>query len=151
MSTAGPTCRRILPGWPAKRPELRIVVNHVANVRIDGREPPREWQAGMSAAAGHERVYCKVSALVEGAAPADKKAHTETGFYRPVLDAVFKAFGDDRVIYGSNWPVSDRAASYADLFRIVQEYVAGRGEVVAAKFFHVNARAAYKWVERTKR
>jgi len=41
---------------------LRIVINHCANVRIDGKEPPKEWRQGMQAAARHANVTCKVSA-----------------------------------------------------------------------------------------
>lgn len=130
-------------------PELRIAINHVANVRIDGREPPPEWLAGMNAAAEHLQVFCKVSALVEGAAPPDKQAPVEVDFYRPVLDAAWKIFGEDRLFYGSNWPVSDRAASYEVLFRIVREYFAEKGAEASAKFFHRNAQAAYRWPNRS--
>ena len=56
---------------------LRIVINHCANLKIDGKEPPADWLAGMKAAAGHDKVWCKVSALVEGASrggePAPKR------------------------------------------------------------------------------
>lgn len=129
-------------------PELRIVINHVANVRIDGREPPREWLSGMQAAAERPSVFCKVSALVEGAAPPGQMAPADVDFYRPVLDAVWKEFGEDRLIYGSNWPVSDRAAPYEVLLRIVREYFAAKGAEVSAKFFHRNAQAAYRWAKR---
>ncbi len=129
-------------------PELRMVINHVANVRIDGRRPPAEWQAGMAAAAEHANVFCKVSALVEGAAPPDKPAPVETDFYRPVLESVWEMFGADRLIYGSNWPVSNRAAPYDVLLHIVREYFVDKGPEAAAKYFHRNAQAAYKWVQR---
>src|SRR5439155_97145 len=46
-------------------PKLRIVIDHCANLRVDGREPPRAWRDGMKAAAKHPAVFCKVSALVE--------------------------------------------------------------------------------------
>ncbi|TXT20754.1 MAG: amidohydrolase 2, partial [Planctomycetota bacterium] len=52
-------------------------------------------------------------------------------------------FGDDRLIYGSNWPVSDHAASYKTLFSIVNQYVTARGRATAEKFFWKNAQAAY--------
>jgi len=48
-------------------PKLRIVINHCANLRIDGNEPPAKWREGMKAAAKHQNVFCKVSALVESA------------------------------------------------------------------------------------
>lgn len=128
-----------------KLPGLRIVINHCANLPIDGREPPAEWLAGMQAAAGHEQVWCKVSALVEGASRGGKQAPEEPAFYVPVLDALWKTFGEDRLIYGSNWPVSERYGSYATVFAIVEKYFRGKGNAAAAKYFAGNAAAAYKW------
>jgi predicted TIM-barrel fold metal-dependent hydrolase len=130
-------------------PELRIVINHLANLDLDGAAPPRDWRDGMQAAARHPHVFCKVSALVEHARPqsGDKaqKAPGDVDFYRPVLDAIWSIFGDDRLIYGSNWPVSDLAASYKTLFSIVEQYVNGRGAAAAGKFFWKNAQVAYRY------
>lgn len=128
-----------------KLPDLRIVINHLGNVDVDGTEPPQAWRDGMRAAAKHPRVFCKVSALVEHAKPksGEKKVPEEVDFYRPILDAIWSIFGDDRLIYGSNWPVSDRAASYKVLFSIVNQYVTARGRATAEKFFWKNAQVAY--------
>lgn len=128
-----------------KLPDLRIVINHLANADVDGTEPPGAWQDGMRAAAKHPGVFCKVSALVEHAKPksGEKKVPEEVDFYRPILDAIWSVFGDDRLIYGSNWPVSDRSASYKVLFSIVNQYVIARGKTTAEKFFWKNAHAAY--------
>ena len=128
-----------------KLPTLRIVINHLGNVDVDGAEPPQAWRDGMRAAAKHPRVFCKVSALVEHAKPksGEKKVPEEVVFYRPVLDAIWATFGDDRLIYGSNWPVSDHYASYKTLFSIVNQYVTARGREATDKFFWKNAQAAY--------
>jgi predicted TIM-barrel fold metal-dependent hydrolase len=132
-----------------KLPNLRIVINHAANQPIDGKSPPEKWLAGMQAAAAHERVWCKVSALVEATGRKLQDAPADVGFYRPVLDALWKAFGDDRLLFGSNWPVSARAASYRTLYDIVAKYVAVRGEAAAARYFARNSQAAYRWIQRT--
>ena len=131
-----------------KLPGLRIVINHCANLPIDGREPPADWLAGMQAAARHEQVWCKVSALVEGASRGGKQAPEEPAYYVPVLDALWETFGEGRLIYGSNWPVSERAGSYATVFKIVETYFRGKGKAAAAKYFAGNAAAAYKWQRR---
>src|SRR5579863_4258654 len=55
---------RLAKKWPA----LRFVQNHIGNVSITAGEPHRDWQAGIRAAAARPNVYCKISALVEGAA-----------------------------------------------------------------------------------
>src|SRR3569623_66626 len=125
-------------------PRLRIVINHCGNLPIDGRSVPDAWRSGMRAAAEKERVYCKVSALVEATRKTNRDAPTDPAFYTPVLDALWEAFGPDRLIYGSNWPVSERAASYAALYGIVHGYFGGKGQTVLKKFLRVNAIAAYK-------
>lgn len=124
-------------------PDLRVVVNHAANLTIDGKPVPRAWTAGMRSAAGGKRVWCKVSALVEGTRKTRGDAPTDPEFYRPVLDALWDVFGEDRLIYGSNWPVSDHAASYATLFGIVDAHVKGKGAQAREKFFRKNAEMAY--------
>ncbi|HVX61128.1 MAG TPA: amidohydrolase family protein [Pirellulales bacterium] len=125
-------------------PELRIVINHCANLPLDGRAPPDEWRRGMQAAAKREQVYCKVSALAEATRKPLGEAPTDLEFYRPVLDALWEMFGADRLIYGSNWPVSNRAATYADVYAIVHAYFESRGPGILKKFLRDNALAAYK-------
>jgi predicted TIM-barrel fold metal-dependent hydrolase len=124
---------------------LRIVINHCANLKINGKDPPAEWLAGMKAAAGHENVWCKASALAEGASRGGEAAPKDVDFYRPVLDALWSIFGEDRLIYGSNWPVSERFGSYETVFTIAATYFRSKGESAARKFFAGNAKAAYKW------
>ena len=132
-------------------PGLRIVVNHIGNVAITADPPPEAWAEGIRRAAAHSTVFCKISALVEGAARNGSKAPKELAFYKPTLDVVWDAFGNDRVIYGSNWPVSEGAADYATLQRIALEYAQTRGADALKKFCSLNAKRAYKWVEREGR
>ena len=130
-------------------PRLRIVIDHVANVAIDGRTPPADWLRGMQAAAAQPHVFCKVSGLVEGSGRRNGKAPSDVEFYRPVLDAVWDRFGDDRLIYGSNWPVSEIFAPLPTVHRIVAHYVGARGDAASRRYFAGNARAAYKWLTRS--
>jgi len=130
-----------------KVPELTIVINHLANVGIDGGPPPKEWVNGMRAAAKQARVFCKVSALVElaKARAGEKKVPEDLEYYEPILTSIWEIFGDDRLIYGSDWPVSDIAAPYRTVFSIVNEFVKARGRASVEKFFWKNAQAAYRW------
>ncbi len=127
-------------------PKLRVVINHCANLKVDGKEPPKAWADGMKASADHANVFCKVSALVEQTGKKD--APKDVDYYRPVLDVLWKLFGEDRLIFGSNWPVSDRGATFDVLLGIVRDYFTAKGEKAAAKFFKANSAAAYKWVKR---
>lgn len=127
-------------------PKLRIVINHCANLRIDGREPPRPWREGMAAAARHPNVFCKVSALVEQTG--QKQAPRAVDYYRPVLDTLWNLFGEDRLVFGSNWPVADRGAPFATVVGIVRDYFTAKGEHAAGKFFLGNSQTAYAWRKR---
>jgi L-fuconolactonase len=129
-------------------PGLRIVIDHVANVAIDGKAPPADWLGGMDAVSRPRNVFCKVSGLVEGSGRRDGKAPADVEFYRPVLDAVWERFGEERVIYGSNWPVSEVFAPFGTVHQIVARYFKTRGESASRRYFAGNARVAYKWVKR---
>ncbi|MEY4177006.1 MAG: hypothetical protein RLY70_580 [Planctomycetota bacterium] len=141
----GPDTPAILARLAPQVPELRIVLNHIGNVRITAAAPPADWRAGIAAAARHPNVFCKISALVEGAARDGQSAPGELDFYRPYLDAVWDPFGDERVIYGSNWPVSERAASYSTLQQLALEYARGRGVPALRNFCAENSQRAYRW------
>jgi L-fuconolactonase len=125
----------------AELPKLRIVIDHAANLRIDGNEPPKSWRDGMAAAAKHRNVSCKVSALVEQTGR--KQAPRDVKHYRPVLDSLWTYFGEDRLIFGSNWPISNGGAPYETVVGIVRDYFAEKGDRAAAKFFLENAKAVY--------
>jgi L-fuconolactonase len=126
-------------------PRLTNCINHCGNVRIDGTEPPASWLAGMKEAAEHQRVFCKVSALVEGTGKREMDAPRDVAYYQPVLDALWDIWGEDRLMYGSNWPVSLRFASYETVLGIVRDYFAARSRIVQEKFFAGNAARAYRW------
>jgi predicted TIM-barrel fold metal-dependent hydrolase len=119
-----------------KLPGLRIVINHCANVGIDGKATPTKWREGMAAAARRSNVFCKVSAL---------PAAMRVDHYRPVLDALWTLFGEDRLLFGSNWPVSNRGEQFGAVLGFVHEYFAEKGVAATKKFFHNNSQVAYAW------
>ena len=71
-------------------------------------------------------------------------------FYRPVLDAMRTMFGPERLIYASNWPVSERFAPLATVQGIVGEYFRSHGRRVEEQVFAQSAKAAYHCVQRQK-
>jgi predicted TIM-barrel fold metal-dependent hydrolase len=141
----GPDTPAILARLAPRVPDLRIVLNHIGNVRISADAPPADWRTGIAAAARQPNVFCKISALVEGAARDGQSAPSDLDFYHPYLDAVWEPFGDERVIYGSNWPVSERAATYASLQKITLEYAKARGAAALRNFCAGNSQRAYRW------
>ena len=147
----GPETPAAIAGLAAIVPNLRIVLNHIGNVRITPETPPRDWAEGIRAAASHANVFVKISALVESASRDGKKAPKDLAFYKPYIDVVWNAFGNERVIYGSDWPVCESAADYETMQRIVMEYAQGKGDLAVRQFCSLNAKRAYKWVERPGR
>ena len=147
----GPTMPLVVAEMAKRIPDLRIVVNHIGNVQIDENAPSNDWAAAISAAARQKNVFCKVSALVSATTRAGQQAPTDVAFYRPYLDVVWDAFGDERLIYGSNWPEAERASDYRTQQKIVLDYVTDRGPDAIGNFFSLSAKRAYKWVERPDR
>ena len=71
--------------------------------------------------------------------PAPKKV----SYYAPIFEVVYQAFGEDRIIYGSNWPVTDRGGSFAEQLSIIHDFFAPEGKTVLRKLFALNARKFY--------
>jgi L-fuconolactonase len=124
-------------------PSLRIVINHLPFKDWDGN--PAALRSGLRELAAQPSVFAKVSDVVRRV---NGNVVDDPAFYRPGLDALLDLFGPDRVIFGSNWPVSDRVAPYATLHRVVSEYFTARGRDVAEKYFWRNALTAYRWQPR---
>ena len=129
-------------------PPLRIVIDHLAGVVVDGKVPPADWLTKMKALARRPRVFFKVSGLVEGTGRSDGTAPRDVEFYRPVLDAMREMFGVARLIYASNWPVSERFAPLATVQGIVGDYFRRQGRRAEEQVFWRSAQAAYRWGRR---
>lgn len=87
-------------------------------------------------------MYAKVSGVLRRK---DNRLVEEASFYRPSLDELWDLFGPNRLIYGSNWPVSDKIGPFDVVFRVVHEYFASKGPEASEKYFWKNSKAAYKW------
>jgi predicted TIM-barrel fold metal-dependent hydrolase len=71
-------------------------------------------------------------------------------FYRPVLDVMRTIFGPERLIYASNWPVSERFAPLTTVQGIVADYFRIYRRPAEEQVFSQSAKAAYRWVQREK-
>ena len=137
----------IIAGLAERVPALRIVIDHCGNCG-DAQKLKQVWKEGMNACARHPQVWCKVSALAEMTDTPPGQAPADPGYYLPVLDHLWSAFGADRLIYGSNWPVSEKGAHYDVIFTIVGAYFAQRGAAACENYFWKNSLQAYQWIER---
>lgn len=118
-------------------PRLKIIIDHLGGVRLDGKPLDTEWVKQFRAVARHQNVYCKVSALYgrfqEQPAPTDLKS------YQSILDLAFESFGEDRLIFGSDWPVSRMTDDYASVVKLTRSYFDSKGTRVSEKLFARNA------------
>jgi L-fuconolactonase len=123
----------------AKFPRQRFVVDHMAKPLIKQQEL-EPWREDMIALAENKNVWCKVSGFCT---EADWQSWVleDVKFY---LDVVFEAFGIDRVMFGSDWPVCLLAGGYESTVECLTKYLKGFSESDKAKFWGGNAAAFYR-------
>jgi len=127
-------------------PELRIVIDHLPNAVMPEDQAGRaEFQANLKTLSQNPRVFIKLSEIP---VKVGNRVPTEVSFYRERLDALWNIFGEDHILFGSDWPNSDHIASYGETFRIVRAYVAIKGRQAEEKFFWKNSVPAYRWRRR---
>lgn len=120
-------------------PRQKFVLDHLAKPYIK-KGLIREWHEDLKKLAALHNVWCKVSGLVT---EADWQHHKQSDF-EPYIEAAIDAFGIDRLLFGSDWPVCLVAASYKEVFNITHEVLKKFTEDEQAKFFGLNAVAFYK-------
>jgi predicted TIM-barrel fold metal-dependent hydrolase len=136
----------------ARMPKLRIVLNHTGHPPVTAEGPTAAWTEGIRAAARQSNVFCKISHLVRTTTHQSRgRGVSELDVYRPYLDVVWNAFGQDRVIFASNWPDSESISDYESLQRIPLLYAFEQGEEATRKFCSLNSRRAYGWADRPGR
>ena len=118
-------------------PKLKIILDHFGNVQLNRESLDPAWVGKMRAAAKFPNVFCKVSALYGRVK--QQPAPRDIAFYKPVLDLVFECFGEDRIIFGSDWPVSESSGDYASVLTLTRAYFDAKGRDVSEKLFHTNA------------
>jgi L-fuconolactonase len=98
------------------------------------------WATNLRELARRPNVFCKVSGLVT---EADWK-HWRPEHLRPYLDVAFEAFGPERLMFGSDWPVCLLAAPYDRVLGVVADYAAALSATERDALFGGTARRAYK-------
>ena len=120
-------------------PNQVFVLDHLAKPGIKAGEI-NQWKTAITALAKHENVYCKVSGMIT---EADWKQWDYSDF-TPYMDVVFSAFGTDRVMFGSDWPVCNLAGDYQKVTRVVTQQVSDLSLNEQEKFWSSNAIKCYK-------
>ena len=120
-------------------PKGRFVLDHAAKPPI-AEGFSEVWADRMAELAACGNVWCKISGLATEA----KWNDWDAARLFPVIAHAAKCFGEDRLIFGSDWPVCLLAGSYGAIKRAFDECVAKLGPGFQDKALGANARAAYR-------
>nr|MBI1232372.1 amidohydrolase family protein [Cytophagales bacterium] len=123
----------------AKFPEGRFVIDHLAKPDIKG-AAMTYWRDIMKEFKGLKNVSCKVSGMVT---EHDWKNWQQEDFF-PYLDVVMDTFGEDRIMFGSDWPVCLLAAPFGEVKEILEKYLMSVSPSIQAKIWAENAISFYK-------
>ena len=121
-----------------EHPNQVLVLDHIAKPLIAGGvlEP---WASRMMELGERENVWCKLSGMVT---EADWRGWTPETL-KPYLDVAVQAFGPERLMAGSDWPVCLLASGYAQWFEVLRQYFAPFGETERASVFGGTAVGVY--------
>ena len=118
-------------------PGLKIIIDHFGNFRVDGEPLDPQWVTQFKSLARRPNIYCKVSALYGRVKP--HPAPKKVSFYRPILELAYDAFGEDRLVYGSDWPVTETTGDYKSVLKLTRAWAATKGDSFELKLFYKNA------------
>jgi L-fuconolactonase len=119
-------------------PEVTFILDHIGKPNIATGEIS-EWSTVIKELAKLKNIYCKISGM---ATEANWK-NWQVEDFRPYFEVVLNAFGIDRIMFGSDWPVCNLAASYQQVVEIAEYLVSELSESERNKFWAKNARTAY--------
>ena len=142
MDSANPTIDllRAMIRLNDKIPNLRIVIDHLPQLDPDDE---KAYAALLAEIHGRPKINAKLSEI-------DHRSMKARGLaaHKARLDQLMEAFGEDRVVFGSDWPNSWGTATPAQIVAIARAYFATRTRQAAEKYFWKNSLAIYKWKKR---
>ncbi|HWV29717.1 MAG TPA: amidohydrolase family protein [Dyadobacter sp.] len=124
--------------FAVKLPNVHFVLDHIAKPLIKAQEL-QPWADDIRRFAELPNVHCKVSGMVTEA----NWQHWEKADFRPYLDVVFEAFGTERIMYGSDWPVCLVAGEYEGAKGILTDYLSMFSDDEVRDVMGNNARRFY--------
>lgn len=119
--------------------DVDLVLDHIAKP-VPAVGVTADWVSGIYAFAENPRAFCKISGLVTEASGERWEAQD---FY-PFLDVVLEAFGDSRIMFGSDWPVCLLASQgYEEVLSVVDDWAGGLDSYASERLFGGNAARIY--------
>jgi len=122
-----------------KHPELSIIVDHIAKPRIRKNEFDHSWAKNIRLLAERDHVCCKLSGLVTEVSDAEWDAE----LLQPYFNTVLEAFGANRVVFGSDWPVCLLRSEYDEWLQVVTSLIAPLTATEQAAIMGENAARIY--------
>ena len=119
-------------------PDVQFVMDHISKPRI-AKQEMEPWKSLMSELATFPNVLCKVSGLVTEANWKD----WEVKDFKPYVDHVIEIFTPQRLMFGSDWPVSILGGSYSQIVKLAEALTSHLSPSEADFFWHKTATAAY--------
>jgi L-fuconolactonase len=101
-----------------QHPDITFILDHIAKPSIKTGEISI-WKENIRKLAKFPNMYCKVSGMVTEASWVNWKPDD----FKPYLDTIFSAFGSERIMIGSDWPVCLVAGNYPEIISIVSDYI----------------------------
>ena len=120
-------------------PELSLVIDHMAKPPI-ARGEMKEWARRIKPLVANKNIYCKLSGLVTEA----NWTSWRTGDLWPFVECVLEAFGPERLMFGSDYPVCLLAASYERVLESFQEILRELKDAERDRIFSENAERFYR-------
>ena len=143
----GMTATEVLVRVLDKVPSLRLVMDHLPDVRFPDRATKDTHLAHLRELGERPQVYIKLSEVVH---KWGDRVSTDLNAYRDWLDELWSIFGEDRVMFGSDWPQSESLEfnSYPNVFAVARAYANSKGPSAMEKVFWKNSLRPYRWVKR---
>lgn len=127
-------------------PELRIVIDHLPSIAVHDGEY-RIFEKTIKELAGRNQIFVKLSEIAHAI---NGEINFKQDYYRDRFEMMFEMFGEDRVLFGSDWPNSLHSGSLSQTVGLARELMQEKSAAVQRKFFWTNSIAAYRWASRTR-
>jgi L-fuconolactonase len=122
----------------AQHPSLRAVLDHAGKPDI-AHDHFAVWAEGLERLAGETTIYCKLSGMLSEAGSRGPPDHL-----LPYIAHIFRCFGPERLLWGSDWPVLNGVGNYTQWLALSQGFVHRFAAGCESEIFRANARRFYQ-------
>jgi L-fuconolactonase len=122
-------------------PDLRIVMDHLPNATVPSGST-RQFTRDLTELAQNPNVFMKLSEVPQ---KVGDRYRFDLDLYQEKLDGLWDIFGEDRIVFGSDFPNSIPVGTPAQIFSLTQAYLTNKSVEAQAKVFFANSRQLYRW------